>query len=244
MARRYGSSFAVLPLWFQLQISYGQISVCSRSWWPCFLFHDELLVHAQVADPKEELTSSQTSAQYFIKKFPAMLPKKLYPAETPGRVCTLPVHCQCHCRSREWISWCILEGHWDDRSKWFLALLPSTPVHGVHPHHSPFQRSLCGGVLLCPEEQETKEQAWERTLSRLLMVVKSQPGGCLNMQLKKEDLVAIKSCYTESLKKYMRWQSKHVIGTFISQHLIRIFSAMKVCASVCKTDLTLSHCAG
>ena len=35
MARRYISSFAVLPLWFQLQISCGQIFICSRSWWPC-----------------------------------------------------------------------------------------------------------------------------------------------------------------------------------------------------------------
>ena len=66
----------------------------------------------------------------------------------------------------------------------------------------PHSSAHCERVFSCVRKNRTDQRAslGEDTMEAL-MVVKSQPGGSLNRHLTKEDLIAIKKCYADSLRK-------------------------------------------
>ena len=161
---------------------------------------DEFLAHAEVADPKEQVTSKQSSIKFFLNKYPAIMPQN----------CThqklLEEYALYQSTVIEEVEDESADAFWkrvsqmkDADGSLQFAYLPQFMVAILTIPHS---SAHCERVFSCVRKNRTDQRAslGEEVLEAL-MVVKHQPGGCLDMQLKKEDLQALKRCYVESLHK-------------------------------------------
>ena len=161
-------------------------------------YNDKLLEHAQVVDLTKQTESKFTSLDYFLKRFPKLLPE----GTTVGDVQAEFAQYQCtdisHCiEDRVDVTWGNI-GRLSENGELLFKVLPKVMVSILSIPHS---SAHCERVfsLVRKNQTEFRSRLGHESLQALL-ISKSRPGDAMQRAYTEEDYRDLKSAYYRSLQ--------------------------------------------
>ena len=161
-------------------------------------FQDELLQHAEVADPAKQLEAKFSSVAYFLRRFPCMLPEGASAVDVEKEFLDYQSTDIRHCiHERVDQTWGSIFKMVTDGEKCFEVLPKVMAAVLCIPHSSAHCERVFSQVRKV--SNDSRSSMGNETL-QALMVNKGRPGSVLDRSYKPQDYADFKSAYTKSLK--------------------------------------------